>query len=450
MSRAAFAFAALVLAAAAPVAIAQTGPGPATAEAQRFTPRQAASAVAEAIEALYFDPAKAKAIADELRAAAARGEFDRYTEPRELAVALSNRLNPHDAHFGVTWAADMPGPPPGGFGAIFSGPPPGAGPNQGPPPEALLAARRGNFGLRRVEILPGNIGYIELREFADLDFDDPNDPARRAIDAALAVVGGADAIIIDVRNNGGGSPAMVGYLTSAFTAKGADIYNTFHNRGGTLSEAPGVYHPSPNLTVPLYVLTSGRTGSAAEAFAYTVQSAKRAVVIGDRTAGAANPGGRIPVGGGFAVFVSMGTPINPITKRNWEGTGVVPDVSTPPAEVLDRAQTLALDGAAKALQGAFLTENRWAAEALVPRAFNTDIAPYVGGYSGVKIERHPDGLHYVRDRRPHWVLYAIGDDLFGVRGDPTRRIRFLREGGKVSALEILTPEGPLGLYRREG
>jgi len=445
MPRAAFALAALLLASAAPAAIAQPGPAPAAA-AERLTPRQAVSAVAEAIEALFFDAVRGKAIADELRAAAARGEFDRYAEPRELAVALTNRLRPHDNHFGVFWSANTPPPPPGGIAALFRDP----GPGEGPPPEALIAERRANYGLRAVQVLPGNIGYIDLREFADLDFDNPNDPARRTIDAALSLVSGADAVIFDLRDNGGGSPAMVGYLTSAFTPKGADIFNTFHSRRGTRSEAPLVSHPAPNLTVPVYILTSGRTGSAAEAFAYTMQTAKRAVVIGDASAGAANPGGRIPIGGGFAVFISMGSPVNPISKRNWEGTGVIPDVAIAASGALVEAQSRALDGAAKGLEDPFLTENRWAFEALTPPVVNTDLSPYAGTYSGVRIERGAEGLRYVRDRRPAWALYPLGADLFAVRGDPTRRIRFIREGGSVTALEVLTPEGALGLYRREG
>lgn len=218
-----------------------------------------------------------------------------------------------------------------------------------------------------------------------------------------------------------------------------------------MSEAPPVAYASPNLTVPVYILTSGRTGSAAEAFAYTMQSAKRAVVVGEASGGAANPGGQVPVGGGFAVFVSMGSPVNPITHRNWEGTGVAPDVAVPAALALTRAESMALEGAAKGLQGPFLTENRWAAEALAPAPFHTDLAAYPGSYNGVTIEAHDDGLHYVRDRRPHWVLYPIAADTFAVRGDPGRRIHFQRDGaGKVAALEVLMPDGPSGLYRRGG
>ena len=117
----------------------------------------------------------------------------------------------------------------------------------GPAAGAMAAERRGNFGVRRVEVLPGNVGYIDLREFANFAFGRPDEPARRAIEAALQMVSATDAVIIDLRENGGGAPAMVGYLTSAFTPKDAKIYNVFHSRRGTRSEAPSDWYPTPRL-----------------------------------------------------------------------------------------------------------------------------------------------------------------------------------------------------------
>nr|WP_175429168.1 S41 family peptidase [Lysobacter enzymogenes] len=198
-----------------------------------------------------------------------------------------------------------------------------------------------------METLAGNVGYLDLRELPDLDFDDPADPARRALDAALALLAERDAVIVDLRHNGGGSPASVGYLTSAFTPRGAPIYNRFRARldGQTRSfdEAPLQWYPQPRLDVPLYVLTSARTGSAAEALAYTLQAARRATVIGEASAGAANPGGEFPLADGYRVFVSTGSPTNPITGGNWEGRGVQPDIATAAAQALDTARLRALE-----------------------------------------------------------------------------------------------------------
>jgi C-terminal processing protease CtpA/Prc len=140
-------------------------------------------------------------------------------------------------------------------------------------------------------MLPGSIGYIDMRTFADFSFGKPDEPARKAMEAALTLVSTADAVIIDLRNNGGGSPAMVGYVVSAFTPPGANIYSEFHHRDHTDSERPKESDPKPRLDVPLYILISGRTASAAESTAYTLQAAKRATVVGAVSGGAAHPGG---------------------------------------------------------------------------------------------------------------------------------------------------------------
>ena len=205
--------------------------------------------------------------------------------------------------------------------------------------------RRGNYGVRRAEVLPGNVGLLDLRGFAPFEFGVAGQPERQAIDAALQLLAGTDALIIDLRENGGGAPQMVGYLSSAFVKKDADIFNTFRGRGRTMSEAPLDWHPQPRLDTPLFLLTSARTASAAEAFAYTLQGAKRATVVGEASMGAANPGGDVDAGHGFTVFVSFATPINPITRDNWEGRGVIPDVMVAQDEALETARRLALEAA---------------------------------------------------------------------------------------------------------
>ena len=134
---------------------------------------------------------------------------------------------------------------------------------------------------------------------------------------------------------------MVGYLASAFVAPGSDIYNTFRTRGVSLSEAPARPYATPRTQVPLYVLVDGGTASAAESFAYTLRSAGRAIVVGERSAGAANPGAMIDIGEGFSVFVSDGTPVNPITHANWEATGIAPDVAVASKDALETASRLA-------------------------------------------------------------------------------------------------------------
>ncbi len=442
---------ALILAAllaATPVLVhAQTAPAPAAAT--QPSPREMVAAVAGRIRDLYFDPAAGDRIADALEAEAAAGAFDSLTDQRDLAATLSRRLRPLDAHFNVAWDPNAPaGPPP----AIRRPPPSGAAPAGGDPIRRLARPSnpmeaRGNFGFRKVEILPGNIGYIDLRQFSNIDFENPADPARRAADAALNFVADADAVIFDLRDNGGGAPSMVGYLTSAFTPADAPIYNVFHSREGTESEAPAVFHPNPRLEVPVYVLISGRTGSAGEAFPYTLQGARRATIVGEASGGAANPGGMVPVGDGFAVFVSQGSPKNPNTGGNWEGTGVIPDVAVPWDQALTRAHTLALEGIGAADNRR--TDAAWALEALNATAQTGDLSAYVGAYGEQQVSVVGDTLHVVRGRRPPVVLSALGPDLFTVVGDPARRVQFTRDGsGRVTTMDSVGFGGPGPRARR--
>lgn len=427
---------------------------PAFAQTATPTPRETANAVAGRIRDLYFDPAAADRIADGLEAESAAGAFDALTDQRDLAAALSRRLRPLDAHFSVAWdpnALAAPGPGAGPTRVVRApgSPPPGGA--AGEPVRRVRPANpmeaRGHYGFRKVEILPGNVGYIDLRQFSNIDFETPADPARRAADAALDFVADADAVIFDLRDNGGGAPSMVGYLTSAFTPANAPIYNIFHSREGTESEAPAVFYPTPRLDVPVYILISGRTGSAGEAFPYTLQGARRATIVGEASGGAANPGGMVPVGGGFAVFISQGSPKNPNTGGNWEGTGVLPDVAVAWDQALARAHTLALEAIVAGDNSR--TDAAWTLQAMSSAVAAGDLTPYAGAYGEQVVSVAGERLHVVRGRRPPVVLARLDGDLFTVVGDPGRRVQFSRdEAGRIVTMDSLGFGGPGPRARR--
>ena len=399
-------------------------------------PRVVVGQIAAAIRDAYFDPAKAETIAAALEAEAAAGRYDGLTDPRDLETTLTARLEPWDQHFSVGRPASSA--PAAATSATSSG--------LSPVPFPVVAARGGQ-GFRAVQILPGNVGLIDMRMFAD--FEGAEDPARRQADAALQMVSGADAVIFDLRNNGGGSPAMVGYLVSAFVGPDADVYNRFHSREGEASEAPAQPYAAPRLDVPVYVLISGRTGSAAEAFAYTLQAAKRAVVVGETSGGAANPGGPVFTPSGYRVFVSTGSPTNPLTGGNWEKVGVRPDVAVPAEEALETAWKAALAGQANAAPAA-ATQAAWVREALDAKPAAFDPAPYLGVYGGSMVQASDDGLTWKNERRPAWRLRPLSPDLFFDVDEPYRRIRFMRdEAGRVTALEVLDSQsGVSRLLRR--
>lgn len=404
-------------------------------------PREIVEQTATIIENNYFDAARAREIAKDFRADAQAGRFDALTDPRDLAAALTARLRPLDHHFNVTWTQRAGTAP--ASAAV-------------PTMSQEVLDRRSAYGFRRVEMLPGAIGLIDMRTFAAFGFGKPDEPARKTVEAALALVSGADAVIIDLRNNGGGSPAMVGYLVSAFTPPDADIYNVFHSRDGTESERPRELYPKPRLDVPLYVLISGRTASAAEATAYTLQAARRAVIVGEVSSGAANPGGEIPVGDGFNVFVSMSTPINAVTGKNWDDVGVKPDVPVAAEHALQRAQILALEAIlAKSSAGSEAQESvdaRWALEALraerAPRS-GPPLTDYVGTYADTVIAATSGNLVLRRDRRPALTLLRLQGDVFFVKDEPFRRALFERDpAGKVKGFQLLRSSGQASWFRR--
>lgn len=161
----------------------------------------------------------------------------------------------------------------------------------------------------------------------------------------MALAANAQALIFDLTNCRGGHPGMVAFLTSYLLADDHHL-NTFVTRGSdqTIQSWTYGYVPGRRLDkVPVYVVTSARTFSGGEEFAYNLQSLQRAVIVGETTAGAAHPGRLFPAGPGFTVFVPHGRPVNTITGTNWEGVGVVPDVPAPEAEARSVAHALALE-----------------------------------------------------------------------------------------------------------
>ena len=365
---------------------------------------------------------------------------------------LSDRLGREDAHFSVVWTPPEPAPAAPPAAATAAPPAPAA-----PAPSGDDPAARENHGFRRVEVLPGNVGLIELTLLGHFEPDQPIEGSARAVaDAALALVARTEALIIDLRDCRGGSPAMVGYLIGHFVAEDADVYNTFKSRGPDQYERPTVPIAAPRrLDLPLFVVVSGRTGSAAESVAYTLQAARRATVVGERTAGGANPGDVHPVADGLSIFISEGSPVNPITGRNWEGDGVQPDRVVAAADAQTAAYELALESAlTRSSSGPAADEARWALEASTAARESTplgdsDRARYAGRY-GARFIRDTGGeLIYEQDRRPPRRLLSLGAGTFVPVGLPYVRLEFERDAkGAASALVVRQVSGGVARFPR--
>jgi len=243
-----------------------------------------------------------------------RGDYEPITSSREFAAKLTDHLQEisHDKHLRVNYSYR---------------PIPERGPHGPPPPEEMESQRRqaqfNNYGFEKIERLRGNVGYVDFRAFLP-----PEVGADTAI-AAMNFLAGTDAIIFDVRGNGGGHPAMVALITSfLFDAEPVHLNSLYWrpsdstHQWWTLPYVPGKRSPKK----PVYVLTSRRTFSAAEEFTYNLKNLKRATIVGETTGGGAHPGGFRRLGEHFGAFLPSGRAINPISKTNWEGTGVEPDI----------------------------------------------------------------------------------------------------------------------------
>jgi retinol-binding protein 3 len=290
--------------------------------------------IAKELQDAYVFPEVAEKMVADLKAR--RAEYEKITSGPALASKLTASLQEisKDKHLRVR-ASAKPFPKP-----------PKEGPTAAERERMKEFGRRMNGAIAKVERLPGNIGYLDIRNFMQPE------AVAEPMAAAMDFLARTDAFILDLRKNGGGSPKGVALVCSYFFAEEPVHLNSLYWRKGdrteefwTLKSVTGKRY----LGKDLYVLTSSRTFSGAEECAYNLQTQKRATIVGETTGGGAHPGGMVPLGERFIAFIPTGRAINPITKTNWEGTGVKPDKASAADQALDVAHQMAvkklLDGA---------------------------------------------------------------------------------------------------------
>ena len=193
--------------------------------------------------------------------------------------------------------------------------------------EKMMAMRMAeiNYGFTEVKVLNGNIGYLNLRMFVDIKY------GREAATAAMSFLNNTNAIIIDLRTNGGGVPSMMQLLSSYFTDAKPVLLSNFYERKTNSETQLYTFETIDGKRMtnkPLYILTSKKTFSAAEAFTYTLKHLDKAVVVGEITKGGANRTKSINLNNDFSISVPYIKSIHPVTKSNWEGVGVQPTIET--------------------------------------------------------------------------------------------------------------------------
>lgn len=308
-----------------------TAGGPPDKKLDAATRKQVVDAAVKALDQYVFPETAAKMTAA-MRARLADRSYDPITSARAFAERLTADLQAisHDKHLRVHFFAEK-------LPATLGRKEPDAAQEAA---ERRFAAEQ-NHGVERVERLPGNVGYLDLRAFM------PEPLAGETLAAAMTLVADTDALLIDLRQNGGGDPATVALISSyLFGAEPVHLNDLYQRATDTTAQfwtrgwVPGKrFGPDK----PVWVLTSARTFSAAEELSYNLQNLKRATIVGETTGGGANPGDRVRLTDHFGMFVPTGRAVNPITKTNWEGVGVVPDVKVAADAALDTAYLAALE-----------------------------------------------------------------------------------------------------------
>ena len=271
----------------------------------------------------YFDRGTAQQTADALLACEKRGDDDAATDGAAFADLLTRQMRDasHDMHLALEYS-QRPLP---------EGPPPQTSDGMARLRHAMLQQ---NCMIRKVEILPHDIGYLKLDFFPDTSV------CGSEMRSAMASLNQADAIIFDLRDNTGGFPDSVSLVASylfdrpeyMYGPRGAPTVNSW-----TRSPVAG----NELADKPVYVLTSGSTWSGAEQFSYDLKMLKRATLVGETTRGGTHAGVFHRIDDHFGIGIPEEKPINPFGNDDWEGVGVLPDVEVKAGDALATAIRLA-------------------------------------------------------------------------------------------------------------
>jgi len=283
----------------------------------------------------YVFPDKARQAEAVLRQRQREGKYDGITDGKQLAKQLSDDIQGvvHDKHMSVDFSArpvpsDDTIPPPPQTRAEWE---------KQVTPAVLQRVLSSNLGIEKVDHLSPRIGYLQISMFGPVFL------VGEKLATAMNELADTDGLIIDLRNNGGGGGDSVALLTSYFFDERTRLNDTWERSTGittqywTQDKLDGKRYGGKK---PVFLLADANTKSAAEAFAYTMQTLKRATVIGERTWGGAHAARPYRLGEHFYAVIPSRRTISQITGTNWEGVGVIPDIAATPDNALAVARDL--------------------------------------------------------------------------------------------------------------
>lgn len=287
--------------------------------------------VAQALETAPYDLSAGRAAAKVLRARSQAGAYDALSDDAAFAKALTEDGDGvlHDKHWSVR------------VRPVSSGPAPDAA-------ARAESERRSNYGIATVSVLPGNVGYLDVRGFADPQFAVPR------IDQAMRLLDQSDALIIDLRRNGGGTESFARLMSWLLPGGAPQIVERLQMR---LSSGEMIENDTRTTAIagrtfadrPVWILTSRRTFSAAEAFTYHTRLRRSVRLVGETTGGGGHPNSFVRINETFVASIPTGRSWDPIDRGNWDGVGIAPDVATTASDAFKTAYIDALHAAAPRL-----------------------------------------------------------------------------------------------------
>jgi hypothetical protein len=283
--------------------------------------------IIKAVKHSYVFPKISSQIETMLLTHERKGDYNKIISSKEFADTISNQLTftSNDKHLRILYSYDtIPQKT-----------------NKEPPlPDFIKTfALENNYGFNKIDILDGNIGYINILGFF------PFDEATQKAIASFDFLSGTKALIVDLRENTGGYAPLANFMISYFFNKQPVkiLENVFRDSSKIEQMWSSFYVPGKRyLNRPVYVLTSSGTFSAGEAFAYILQGFHKAIVVGERTGGGANLCDLIRLNDHFVMNLPVGRPVSPFSKSNWEAVGVQPDIAVSKEKALITAHIAAL------------------------------------------------------------------------------------------------------------
>ncbi len=402
------------------------------------------SAIANVCEALknnYVYPDKAKQIVDHLFKQQQQGVYKELTKPSTLADQIEKDIRSvaNDKHLRVVFDPELEKD-------IIRF-------NQSQktaqlPAKANAKDKSINFYFKKVELLPSNIGYIEFNGFSEL-----SEEAEKTMAAVMQFVAHADALIIDLRNNRGGNAALSNALLSYFFDKKTKTGKSYNRLSNSWTDnyvgERQINSPQLFFSKPIYILTSRNTYSAAEGFAYILQTLKNAKVVGNITSGGAHLTRSFSLGKGFVGFIPYLRSENIKTNTDWEGTGIIPDLKSTDESPLGMAQRDILENQLlKAGNQAEKNKINWLLNYYKSKSAKIVLDPaeiknFVGRFAEFEVSL-TDGQLMFRDvNQPNYIpqkLVAISKSFFQVGED--YQVAFIsNESNQVDAIKMTWSDG---------